>query len=597
MTSAMTRVLCVLLADARDPLGPIAQDVASACEPVLGFAPDVVTLTLPFWNEVGAAARFEEHFLELIDNAESVLVLPALFELDARARELLATLRRLAARRGRSLAYDEPDPSHPLILQAVLSQAATHGAGTVEHCSLLWVARGDGGVEGRAQAYRAMRLIWEQLGVSSGNVAFLQSARPTLQEWIADAGQLDRDWLLVPQWLTAGPCQRAAEQLLSESTARLKARIRWVPPLGAHPNVAAWFGQRLLSFYRDAQRRTARLPSLHKAAASSAVLHGPDLQLPASEHADPRVRYGAATLAELGEPQQLREVVAPLVDGAACCFVKVTWHGYAPGSYTDPIALDALLSALPCRAIVVESHTAGRNRGSVPFDWETSATTHRHWIRSEELEYLKRTGLQDVLDRHGARYLNVTEAWWGGECAPPTLVLERLKRAGVSLAHPELTGYVPQIFLEHAGAPFISFARFKGPTRASLTNLFGLIPDPLRSAWHGPNLTYLARVCCDLAKLYGTLFDCIGLVESLHVALRWDREGLYRSRFGNYDLLHAPLVVCSSRGFTDADVLAARLQGQPVRRSAFFEVVQAELGFSDAAADLPISPALTRRFA
>ena len=33
--------------------------------------------------------------------------------------------------------------------------------------------------------------------------------------------------------------------------------------------------------------------------------------------------------------------------------VKVTWHGYATGTYTDPAALDLLLSALPAPAIIL----------------------------------------------------------------------------------------------------------------------------------------------------------------------------------------------------------------------------------------------------
>ena len=55
---------------------------------------------------------------------------------------------------------------------------------------------------------------------------------------------------------------------------------------------------------------------------------------------------------------------------------------------------------------------------------------------------------------------------------------------------------------DNPGARLISYARFKGPTRLSLSNLFGLLPDPLRSRWHGPNITCFARVCCGLAKLY-----------------------------------------------------------------------------------------------
>ena len=53
--------------------------------------------------------------------------------------------------------------------------------------------------------------------------------------------------------------------------------------------------------------------------------------------------------------------------------VKVTWHGYATGTYTDPAALDLLLGALPAPAIILEGHTSSRNLGGASFDWETEA--------------------------------------------------------------------------------------------------------------------------------------------------------------------------------------------------------------------------------
>jgi hypothetical protein len=130
----------------------------------------------------------------------------------------------------------------------------------------------------------------------------------------------------------------------------------------------------------------------------------------------------------------------------------------------------------------------------------------------------------------------------------------------------------------------ISFAKFKGPTRLAISNLFGLIPDPLRSSWHGPNITYFARVCCDIAKLYGALFPLSGLNEALFSAVRWNRKGLYRSRWGNYDLISNAGYVAASRNLATADILASRLQGQDVNRSAFFDVVRAELDWDERAA-------------
>ena len=93
--------------------------------------------------------------------------------------------------------------------------------------------------------------------------------------------------------------------------------------------------------------------------------------------------------------------------------VKVTWHGYATGTYTDPAALDLLLSALSRRARSFSKATPlqgiWRRRG---FDWETEAREHRAWIRQQDAEYLRRTGLADVMAKHHAQYVNVTEAYW-----------------------------------------------------------------------------------------------------------------------------------------------------------------------------------------
>src|SRR6185436_4135386 len=133
----------------------------------------------------------------------------------------------------------------------------------------------------------------------------------------------------------------------------------------------------------------------------------------------------------------------------------------------------------------------------------------------------------------------------------------------------------------------------------------GLLPPPLRSRFHGPSIDHFARVCCDIARLYGTVLQPFGLDEALHSAVRWTRDVLYRSRFGNYDLIPNPGVVTLSRGLVIADVLASRLQGQDVRRSAFFAAVLDELGPQDgshdrsptAAIEAAIPVELVQRFA
>ncbi len=79
--------------------------------------------------------------------------------------------------------------------------------------------------------------------------------------------------------------------------------------------------------------------------------------------------------------------------------------------------------------------------------------------------------------------------------------------------------------------------------------------------------------------------------------MRWNRKGLYRSRWGNYDLISNTGYIAASSNLTTADILASRLQGQDVNRSAFFDVVRAELGWDESAAADPVPEAVQCVFA
>jgi hypothetical protein len=97
--------------------------------------------------------------------------------------------------------------------------------------------------------------------------------------------------------------------------------------------------------------------------------------------------------------------------------------------------------------------------------------------------------------------------------------------------------------------------------------------------------------------LYGALFPLIGINEALYSAVRWNRKGLYRSRWGNYDLISNAGYVTASANLLTADILASRLQGQDVNRSAFFDVARAELTWDASAAADPLPPAVQCLFA
>ena len=77
-------------------------------------------------------------------------------------------------------------------------------------------------------------------------------------------------------------------------------------------------------------------------------------------------------------------------------------------------------------------------------------------------------------------------------------------------------------------------------------------------------------------------------MEAFDSAVRWDRKGLYRSRWGNYDLVLTDGLFTLSEGLVGADLLASRLQGQDVSRSGFYDVVSDRLGWSQAEAEMAL---------
>jgi sirohydrochlorin ferrochelatase len=526
--------------------------VASACEPILGFRPAVELVSIDTLSSAISC-----------DGPREIFVLPTALDFTLLQREALG----LAIVEGRranpqlTIHHDDVDPAHPLVVQALADQVARaipENVRSPQHIGLILAAGGHGDAGSRANSYRLMRLIWEHLGLGAGEVGFVRHAQPFLVHTLEKCAQRPLNWIVLPesQWKTEH-VEFAAVILENFQRQHPEAGTwRMAGPPGDHPAITAWLTQRITRLWNEKRtRESMRVAS------------------PKQNTPSPECRaVGAGVIASVRDSGRMSSVLEQILPAGnpERVLVKVTWHGYATGTYTDPAALDLLLGALPAPAIVLEGHTSSRNLGDCGFDWEAEAREHRAWIRQQDAEYLRRTGLADVLAKHSAEYVNVTEAYWDEACATP--------------ARAEMLSYIPQILHPYAGCPMISFAKFKGPTRLAISNLFGLIPDPLRSSWHGPNITYFARVCCNIAKTYGAMFPLTGLNEGLYSAVRWNRKGLYRSRWGNYDLISNAGYIAASRNLATADILASRLQGQDVNRSAFFDVVRAEFDWDEAAA-------------
>jgi hypothetical protein len=527
--------------------------LTSACEPILGFRPAIDLASI---ESLPAAISRQ-------DQGE-IFVLPTALDFNLLQREALGHAIAEARRACPQLTihHDDVDPTHPLVVQALADQAARaipREARSPQQIGLILAASGHGDAGSRANSYRLMRLIWEQLGLGAGEVGFVRHAQPflghTLSHTLEKCAARPLHWIILPETLGKTEHVDYAAVILENFQRTHPEAGAWsmAAPPGDHPAITAWLTQRITRLWNEKRAREAvRGASPKRRSAPDAASWSVGAGVVASVPDCGRMSSVLEQILPAGKPERV--------------LIKVTWHGYATGTYTDPAALDLLLSALPARAIILEGHTSSRNLGNAGFDWETQAREHRAWIRQQDAEYLRRTGLADVMAKRDAQYVNVTEAYWdeGGDADP--------------------CSYIPRMLLDYTGCPMISYAKFKGPTRLAISNLFGLIPDPLRSAWHGPNITYLARVCCNLAKLYSSHFPLSGINEALYSAVRWNRKGLYRSRWGNYDLISNAGYVAASAKLATADILASRLQGQDVNRSGFFDVVRSELGWDEEAA-------------
>ncbi|MCL6450778.1 MAG: hypothetical protein K6T75_05720 [Acetobacteraceae bacterium] len=120
----------------------------------------------------------------------------------------------------------------------------------------------------------------------------------------------------------------------------------------------------------------------------------------------------------VSQPSQLWDWIAaaagPEAAGRSRFLVKVNWYSPHPANFTGPFALDFVLKALPGPATVVESHSAGRTDGSRMLGPGEAVGEAREWLREQQRAFLRDTGLETVLARHGASYVNVTEEVWSG---------------------------------------------------------------------------------------------------------------------------------------------------------------------------------------
>ncbi|NIT37299.1 MAG: DUF362 domain-containing protein [candidate division Zixibacteria bacterium] len=278
----------------------------------------------------------------------------------------------------------------------------------------------------------------------------------------------------------------------------------------------------------------------------------------------------------------LRELFRMLAVAEGPAIIKVNWFSPYPGQFTDAATLALACDAIEGEKIVVEGHAAERNDGSREITPD-NGRENWDWIKEQEKEYLRRFGLDAVLARDDVTYVNVTDEVWAGRAVPEDEVRAALEGHGSRLALDGLYGALPEKLVAWRGRPLVSLARVKvsDPRREapgfslSLKNMFGLIPEPNRGAYH----ERLPEAITDVCLLYGAFFRLVGVCEGIFHAVRVREGGAHDTSWGDrYDDVEDLGIVVAGAKAAEADAFAAALFGLDISARAVMTTAEERLG-------------------
>lgn len=293
-------------------------------------------------------------------------------------------------------------------------------------------------------------------------------------------------------------------------------------------------------------------------------------------------QFGPVTVCRVRTSADLRQLLKDPWLNTDVIIVKPNWFSPHPANFTDAETLRVLLEALDRRIIVTESYSMERQDGGMKFavngeevdwrwirrhpDWAWIKQEHR-WdeMRTQDTWFLDAFGFSDLFAEFGVDYVNATEEVWRGRAADAGQIKQTVEARFPPVHEEKLYRCIPQRLYDLRGATFISFGKVKGiqGTFPSLTmkNLFGLVPDPLRSWWHGPHDDWLGRSIVDINKIYAALFNVYGICEALRSAIVSDPQGAVRVPWGSYSIVKDPGILAFSRDLVSLDATLCALIG------------------------------------
>lgn len=240
------------------------------------------------------------------------------------------------------------------------------------------------------------------------------------------------------------------------------------------------------------------------------------------------MKIGNVFFAKVKSFEEFKDFINNLDLRADTFVIKPNWVEPSKGQYTEVTPLRWLFDCLPGRKIIIESHTAWRNKllletGEVVVNAD-NADQQKNFLRENEKWFLESTGLGELLSKYNVEYVNITEEVWKGDVVDPKIIKKIVEEKFAPISHQELYGVVPKKIFGLKDAILVDLAKVKtdGSVAMSLStkNLFGLIPDPKRSPkYHDHEKKILPYSILDMNKIYRALFKTIFINEGIFTAI------------------------------------------------------------------------------
>ena len=322
----------------------------------------------------------------------------------------------------------------------------------------------------------------------------------------------------------------------------------------------------------------------------------------------PHYQFGPTTVAKVKDSGELKQLLIDPWFDSENIIIKPNWVSTDPGEFTDAETLRILFEALDARIIVTESYSLLRSMNILKeglsftardrvVNWKwllkgdgwTWLTENEDWdwfiqgghweqIRQEDQAFRDRYGFTDLFNEFNVTYINVTEEVWSGRIADPAAVKQSVESRFRPVHIEKLYRMVPKALYDLRGSTFVSFARLKMYASYTFKNLFGMIPDPLRPWWHGPEGCSILHSIVDINKVYHALFNVYGICEALNLTAYIHPDGQYEGVYaGKYNITEGSGVIVFGRDLVSIDAMLLNLSDPSIRWTADFNRASIEL--------------------